>query len=169
MNTTVEDFEFVISRTFPVTRERMFALWTEAGHLQHWFGPAGCTISYCENDYRVGGLMRYGLSWDQSHDLHGRWVYREIVPPERLVFVVSFTDADGKVIRHPLDDDWPLHILSTVEFEAAGEQTKVTVRWRAVDATAVEQRAFSDGRDSMRQGWTGTFERLETYLSDRGA
>lgn len=168
MNAAADDFEFVIARTFDVPRERMFALWTEAEHLKHWFGPAGCTVFHCEVDLRVGGAMRFGISWDKSDDIHGQWVYREIVPPERLVCVVEFTGADGAVARHPLNDDWPLHILSTVEFEAVGDKTKITVRWRAVEATAAELRTFSEGRDEMREGWTGTFEQLETYLNDGG-
>lgn len=168
MTAADDGFEFRIERSFDMPRERMFELWTDPDHLRHWFGPAGCTISYCEVDLQVGGAMRFGISWDKSDDLHGRWVYREIVPPERLVCVVEFTDADGAVARHPLNDDWPLHILSIVEFESVGDKTRIIVRWCATDATDAERRTFSDGREAMTDGWTGTFERLRTYLNDGG-
>jgi hypothetical protein len=40
------------------------------------------------------------------------------------------------------------------------------VQWVPVDAsTDIERRTFDEGRDSMQQGWSGTFEQLESYLS----
>ena len=32
---------FVISQSFAVPRERMFALWTDFERLKQWFGPGG--------------------------------------------------------------------------------------------------------------------------------
>jgi len=32
----------------------------------------------------------------EGREMWGKWVYREIVAPERLVFVSSFTDEKGK-------------------------------------------------------------------------
>jgi uncharacterized protein YndB with AHSA1/START domain len=64
-----------------------------------------------------------------------------------------------------MSPDWPQQILSTVEFEAQGGKTKITVRWIPVEATALERKTFEDGRDSMKQGWTGTFEQLGAYVS----
>jgi uncharacterized protein YndB with AHSA1/START domain len=53
-----------------------------------------------------------------------------------------------------------------VTFEEQGGKTKVTVQWTPVDAsTEVERKTFEDGRGSMQQGWTGTFEQLELYLA----
>jgi hypothetical protein len=40
------------------------------------------------------------------------------------------------------------------------------VQWTPVDASAeIERKTFEQGRDSMKQGWSGTFEQLESYLS----
>jgi len=35
---------------------------------------------------------------------------------------------------------------------------------RVFDAD-LERKTFEQGRDSMKQGWSGTFEQLESYLS----
>jgi uncharacterized protein YndB with AHSA1/START domain len=57
-------------------------------------------------------------------------------------------------------------MLAQVTFEEQGRKTKVTVQWVPVDAsTDIERRTFDEGRDSMKQGWSGTFEQLESYLS----
>jgi hypothetical protein len=36
----------------------------------------------------------------------------------------------------------------------------------AYEATEAERKTFEDGKDSMRQGWTGTFDRLDDYLAN---
>jgi uncharacterized protein YndB with AHSA1/START domain len=43
-------------------------------------------------DLRPGGVFHYGLRSPNGHDMWGKFVYREIVAPERIVFVVSFAD-----------------------------------------------------------------------------
>ena len=93
-------------------------------------------------------------------------VYREIVPPERLVFINSFSDEKGGVTRHPLAPTWPLEMLSIFTFEELpGGKTKFTIRWSPHNATAEERKTFDAGHDSMTQGWSGTLEQLEAYLA----
>ena len=93
----------------------------------------------------------------------GKFIFREIVPHERLVFVVSFSEEGGGMTRH-LHQGWPLQMLSTVTFADAGPGTiAITVTWPAYEATEAERNAFEDGEESMRQGWTGTFDRLDDY------
>ncbi len=95
----------------------------------------------------------------------GRFLYREIAAPKKLVFLVSFSDPSGGVTRHPWSPGWPLHILSTVEFEEqAPARTKVTVTWLPHEASDAERKAFDEGRDSMRQGWGGTLDQLVGHL-----
>ena len=50
-------------------------------------------------------------------------------------------------------------------FEEAGGKTTVTVRWEAHEATELERKNFAEGKQSMQQGWTGTFEQLRDYLA----
>lgn len=66
--------------------------------------------------------------------------------------------------RHPGSPDWPLEILSTVIFAEDDGKTAVTIRWAPHAATEKERAAFEAGRDSMRQGWTGTLDQLTAYL-----
>ncbi len=157
--------EFVISRVLAAPRELVFKAWTEASHLKHWFGPKGFDILSCTMDLRPGGIFHYCLRTPDGTPLWGRWVLREIVEPERLVFVVSFSDPAGGQTRNPWTPDWPLDLLTTVTFAVHGKGTAVTVTWLPLGATEAESREFDAGRESMQQGWTGTLDQLVDYLS----
>lgn len=95
----------------------------------------------------------------------GRFVYREIVLPERLVFVVSFSNEPGGVTRHPFAANWPLEMLNTVTFETRGDKTLVTLTKVAINASDDERRVFQRGYESMKQGFGGTFDQLAAYLA----
>ncbi len=98
----------------------------------------------------------------------GQFAYREIVKPECIVFVNSFSDEKGNVTRHPLHLTWPLEMLSTISFIEQAGMTTVTVRWASLNATAEERKTFEDGFDSMQKGWGGTFQQLGEYLAQAG-
>ena len=160
--------EFVISRSFAAPRDLMFRVWTECAHLSHWWGPKGFTVFSCKNDLRPGGMMHYALRSPDGEDMWGRWIYREIAPPERIVFMSSFSDPDAGLTRHPSAQEWPLQLLTTITFDEHDGGTLVTVRWSPYDATEVERATFDAGRDSMRGGWSGTFDQLARHLVGKG-
>jgi uncharacterized protein YndB with AHSA1/START domain len=157
---------FVVTREFDAPRELVFRVWTERDHLMHWFGPKGFRITSCTNDLRVGGTMHYNMVAPDGSEMWGRWVYRAIVPPERLEFVSSFSDPEGNLARVPFDDNWPPEMLASVTFQDDGGRTRVTVHWSARNASDLERRTFAAGQDSMDQGWGGTFEQLRKYLNE---
>ena len=162
-----QDRQFVISRTFDAPRDLMWKIWTERDHLAKWFGPKGVTIVSAKNDLRVGGVFHYGMKTADGKMMWGKWIYREIVPPQRLVFIVSFSDEQGGVGRHPFNAEWPLETLSTVTFAEQDGKTEVTVRWTPHNATESERKTFETNREGMKQGWGGTFDRLAEYLEER--
>jgi uncharacterized protein YndB with AHSA1/START domain len=99
----------------------------------------------------------------------GKFVFREIVAPERMVFISSFSDEAGGTTRHPGHVSWPLQMLSTFTFEELPDgKTRFTIRWQAYNATADEQKTFDAGHDSMRMGWGGTLDQLAAYLAKAG-
>jgi uncharacterized protein YndB with AHSA1/START domain len=163
--TKVEAKEFTISRIVDAPLDRVWKAWTDANQLKKWWGPKGFEIVSTKVDLRPGGMFHYHLRSPDGQDMWGRFIYREIVPQKRLVFVVSFSDEAGGVSRHPLHQEWPLTILSTVTFAEENRKTTLTVKWIPVDATDAERKTFEEGRDSMKAGWTGTFDRLADYLA----
>jgi uncharacterized protein YndB with AHSA1/START domain len=158
------DKAFVISRVFDAQRGLVWKAWTEPERLKQWWGPKGFKVISAKVDLRPGGVFHYGLQMPDGQEMWGKLVYREIVAPERLVFVVSFSDRDGGVTRHPFVPSWPIETLSTVTFEQQPGKTRVTVQWRPHSATDVERKTFAEGHQSMQQGWTGTCDQLAGYL-----
>ena len=156
---------FVITRAFDAPRERVWRAWTEAAQLKRWWGPRGFKVHTCTVDLRPGGIFHYGMKAPDGTEVWGKFLYREIEPPRRLVCLVSFSDAQGGVIRHPWSPQWPLHMHSTVTFEETGGRTTVTVQWIPYEATEAERQAFEEGRESMKQGWGGTLDQFQDYLA----
>ena len=158
--------DFVISRTFDASRDLMWKVWTEPERMAQWFGPKGVKIFHSKNDLRPGGVYHYGMRTPDGKEMWGKWVYREVAKPERMVFVNSFSDKEGGITRHPMAQNWPLEMLTTITFAEQQEgKTTVTVRWSPINATEAERKVFDTSKDGMRQGWTGTFEQLEAYLA----
>lgn len=158
--------EFVISRAFNAPRELVWKAWTDREELMKWFGPKGCTIPHAELDFRPGGTFHYGMRTPDGKEMWGKWVFREIVAPEKLVMVSSFSDAQGGMTRHPLSDTWPLETLSTTTFEEHAGKTTITIRWSPLNATDIEISTFDGAHEGMKIGWGGTFEQLEAYFSE---
>jgi uncharacterized protein YndB with AHSA1/START domain len=105
----------------------------------------------------MGGVASYGVS-----------KYREVVAPERLVFVQGFADEHGAPARHPLAATWPLYMLATLTFTEVGEHTLFRVKWVPHEATAEEVATFEAAFASMNGGWGHSFEALARYLATQG-
>jgi uncharacterized protein YndB with AHSA1/START domain len=166
MTTAVSSKDFVISRVFDAPRDLVWKAFTEPEHMRQWWGPKGFKVIASKMDLRVGGTYHYGLESPDGKPMWGKFVYREITPPERLVFISSFSDENAGVTRHPMAPNWPLEMLSTFTFEEQpGGKTKFTVRWTPYNATEEETKVFEAGRDGMTQGWSGTMEQLAAYLA----
>ena len=165
MVTSTTASEFRISRTFDAPRDKAWRAWSEPERMKQWFTPKGITAKSVTMDFRPGGTYHYCMVAPDGREMWGKAVYREIDPPRRLVWVNSFSDEQGGVTRHPLAPTWPLEMLTTVTFTERNGGTEVTVQWVPLDPTEEERRTFDGGHESMRQGWTGTFDQLEAYLA----
>lgn len=158
--------EFVISRVLDAPRDLVWKCFTDPEHMKQWWGPKGAKILASKMDLRVSGTYHYGMQTPDGKSMWGKFVYREITPPGRIVLINSFSDEAGGVTRHPMAPNWPLQMLSTFTFEEQPVgKTKFTVRWTPFEATEEERKTFDAGHASMTQGWSGTLEQLEAYLA----
>ncbi|CAA2142388.1 SRPBCC domain-containing protein [Hyphomicrobium sp. ghe19] len=157
---------FVISRTFDAPRELVFKVFTDPEHMKHWWGPKGFKVIAAEMDLRPGGTFHYGMQAPDGSTMWGRFVYREISAPDRVVFISSFSDAEGGLTRHPMAPGWPMEMLTVFAFEEIDDgRTKLNVTSSAYNASDEEIATFEKGYPSMTQGWGGTLEQLGTYLA----
>jgi len=157
---------FVISRVFDAPRQLVWQAWTDVEHLKHWFGPKGFTRCGASLDFRRGGVFHYGLKSPAGALMWGKWTFREIVAPEKLVVITSFSDENRGVTRHPMAPVWPLETLSTTTFSEKNGKTTVHLEWAPYKATAAEIKLFGDSHASMTQGWGGTMDQLTAYLAN---
>ena len=161
--------DFVITRLFEAPRTLVWACFTDPAHMKEWWGPKGSTIVVSKMDLRIGGTYHGAMRDPQGNVMWAKFVYREAVAPELLVWEHSFSDEAGGLTRHPLSPTWPLKLLTRVTFhEAAGGKTKLTLRWTPLDATEEEQKTFAAAHDIVQGGWTGTFDQLGDYLARIG-
>jgi uncharacterized protein YndB with AHSA1/START domain len=133
--------------------------------MTQWWGPKGFKMRVAKLDFRPGGVFHYGMQSPDGHEMWGKLVYREIVAPERLVFIVSFSDDKGGVTRHPMGPTWPLEVLNTLTLTEQDGKTTLTLRGSPVNATEEERKTFEAGFESMQQGFKGTLDQLENYLA----
>ena len=157
--------EFIITRTFDAPRVRVWRAWTEREQLMQWFGPQGFTMSHANLDLRPGGHFHYALRSPHGQEMWGKWIFREIVAPQKLVLISTFSDAQGGITAHPMSPSWPRETLSTTTFDEHDGKTMLTIRWVPWNATELESKTFAESRSGMQQGWGGTFEQLAAYLA----
>lgn len=157
--------EFVLTRLFDAPRDLVWRAFTEIEHLRQWWGPPGLTLRVVSFDPRPGGMFHYAMATPDGHEMFGRWVFRELSAPERLSFVVAFTDAQANPVRHPMSPTWPLEMLGTATFTEQDGKTLLTNVAVPVNASDIEQKTFEAGFEGMRQGFGGTWNQLAAYLA----
>lgn len=157
---------FVINRSFDAPLEKMFEMWSNPNHIAKWTAPTGFEMEFIRHDVRPGGGNFYCMSGN-GFKMYGRTHYLEIEKPNRIVYTQQFTDENENLSRHPMAPTWPATMLTRIDFTAEGEnQTRVTVTWECYgDTTAEELATFVKERGGMTQGWTGSFDKLEEYLT----
>jgi uncharacterized protein YndB with AHSA1/START domain len=161
-----EERELVITRVFDAPRELVWQAFTESDRLAQWWGPAGFVMLVSRLDLRTGGVFHYSMRSPDGRVLWGRFVYREISAPERMVFINSFADEEGNVIRNPFSPTWPLEVLNTLTLSETGGRTTVILRGGPINSTQEERETFWNAQDSLRQGFAGTFDQLAAYLAE---
>ena len=166
MTADTKGADFVISRVFDAPREVVWECFTKPERMKQWWGPKGSVIVASKMDLRVGGTYHGAMRDPGGRVMWAKFVYREIVAPELLVWVHSFSDEAGGLTRHPMSPTWPLKLLTTVTLAQAPEnKTALTLRWSPLEATEEERKTFDAAHDGMRGGWGGSFDQLDAYLA----
>jgi uncharacterized protein YndB with AHSA1/START domain len=140
----------IIERIFDAPPELVFKCWTEPQHLARWIGPAqdlNATILACE--LRVGGSYRVHMLGLDGQDHWQQGIFREIVPPERIVRTYCWTDAQGRPMLP--------ETLLTATFDDLGGRTKLTLHQAVFEST--------NARDLHQGGWSSALDKLADYIA----
>lgn len=158
---------FVINRTFDAPVDTVFEMWIDPRHLAQWMPPTGSTMHFISTDVREGGSSLFGMS-DGKSTMYGRIGYLTIERPDRIIYTQQFCDQHGNISRYPAVPTWPETMLTTVIFAVErADRTRVTVTWEVHgDATPEERETFNVAKAGMTEGWTGSFDKLESHLEE---
>jgi uncharacterized protein YndB with AHSA1/START domain len=149
LNVTLpSDREIAMTRIFDAPRRLVFDAHTQAKHLVHWWGRKGSTLPLCEVDLRPSGGWRFVMRKPNGTEYGFRGEFREIVPPERLVYTFEF-------------EGYPGHIaITTLTFDEENGKTTLT------SVMLFDSVADRDGmlQSGMEEGSAETMDRLADYL-----
>ncbi len=158
--------KFVIERSFPVSQQRLFEACTKIEHLKEWMSPAGTTVISAQQDFKPGGTYHYGIATPEGQEMWGMVHYKVITPYSQLVYAQNFSDKDGGVTTHPMVPDWPKEMETIFDFVPEGEkQTLLRITWINAQVSDAEASTFAAAHHGMRQGWTGSLDKLQSYLA----
>jgi len=104
-------------------------------------------------DARVGGKYRLQVQKDDGEFFTTVGTYREVKPPERLVFTWAF-EKDGS--GDEFGEVEPPEMLVTLEFRERGKQTELILTH--------EKFASIESRDRHEEGWTRCFNELGKFV-----
>ena len=118
--TTPSDQEIRITRLFDAPRPLVFEAMTRPEHVKEWWGRLGegYSVPVCEIDLRPGGAWRF-VNRHPKGEAVFYGVYREIAPPERLVFTEiyePFPDAESVVNSEFSEESGKTRLTVTVRY-----------------------------------------------------
>jgi uncharacterized protein YndB with AHSA1/START domain len=149
------DREIVVTRVFDAPRRLVFDAYTKPELVKRWLlGPDGWSMPVCEIDLRSGGRYRYVWKSDtDGREMGMGGIYREVVPPDRIVATEKFDEA------------WyPGEALDTIVLVEQGGKTTMT------QTILYDSRATRDAvlKSPMQTGMAASYNRLEDFLPSLG-
>src|SRR5258708_40002869 len=90
--TTPSDCEVRLTRIFDAPRALVFEAMSRPEHIRRWWGNLGdgYSVPICEVDLRPGGKWKFANRTPKGELAVFYGVYREVAPPERVVFTEIF-------------------------------------------------------------------------------
>ena len=150
--TTPSDREVRFTRLFDAPRQLVFDAMTRPEHVRRWWGclTDKHSVSVCEIDLRPGGAWRF-IGRGPDGDIPAFYgVYREIAPPERVVFTEIF---------EPYPD---VESVVTTIFTEENGKTRITVTAR-YPTVEVRDMVMKTG---MAEGAGISYDRLEELVAE---
>jgi uncharacterized protein YndB with AHSA1/START domain len=149
--TTPSDCEIAFTRAFDAPRQLVFDAFTKPAMVRRWLlGPDGWTMPVCKMDLRVGGKYRWVWRHADGREMGMGGVYREVAPPERVVFTEQFDEAwyAGGAL-----------IAVTFHEEKAVTTLTQTIRY---ESKSVRDAVLKSG---MKRGVTASYDRLAKIVA----
>ena len=156
--------EYVLNHVFVAPLNLVWKCWTDPKLLHRWYGPNVETTIH-QFDLQVGGVWLNEMKWGGNSDF-SKMSFVEVVPLQKIVWHHSSTNADWNVIPSPMMPDWPITLLTTVDFSEKNGSTHVRLSQVPINPTAVEIACFAKVMSRMDKGWGSGYKIMETMLAE---
>ena len=160
-NTVNKTEPMVITRVFDAPLELVWKAWTDPKYVMQWWGPKGFTAPFCEIDFRVGGKFLLSMRTPDGWEGWNGGEYYEIVPYEKIVSSMYFSDSKGNKIEpeqlgielEAIDD-----AHNVILFEDIGNgQTKLTFIGNETMQNAI--------KSGQLEGWAEQLDKLAAVVA----
>ena len=152
-----------IVRQFNAPKEIVFEAFANADAMSQWWGPAGMSVIVKTFNFTPGGKFHYKMEAN-SQTMWGLFKYVNISRPDLIEFISSFSDEEGNVSTSPFPMDFPLEIYNKITLTEENGNTILQLEGHPVNATPAQEETYRSIKDSMQQGFGGTFDKLDRYL-----
>lgn len=103
------DREIHLTRVLNAPIDLVWEVWTNPDHIKNWWGPKGFTSSINKMDVKAQGEWELIMHGPDGTDYKNKSIFQEVVPLKKIVY---------QHVSAP-------KFLTTVEFEAQGDKTKI--------------------------------------------
>lgn len=139
-----EDKLLRLKKSFKVSLQHMWEVWTNAEHIARWWGPEGFSNSIHQMDLKEGGEWRLTMHAPDGTNYPNRSVFKEILPLKKIQF-----------------EHFNPHFITSVFFEFKDGETHVD--WQMLFDTA-DMRETVVKAHHADEGQKQNMERLARYL-----
>jgi uncharacterized protein YndB with AHSA1/START domain len=155
-----------IVRDFNAPRKLVFQAFSTAEAFADWWGPVGMPITIKQFDFKKGGMLHYKTGGD-GQIMWGLFKYGNIVNPDLIEFVNSFSDEEGNICKPPFPMEFPLEIFNQISLHENNGITILTLEGHPLNATPEQEATFYSMINNLSGGFAGTFNQLEAYLTKK--
>ena len=145
---TTADHTLKIERHFAAPIETVFDAFADVSKFAQWFGPnPNVNVEVFEYLFEKDGRYRIGFKGEggTAHVVAG--MYLAITPPTQIIFTWQWEKP------HQYEG---LDTLVTIDFAPRSDGTALTL--------VHEKLPSMEAKENHNQGWTGSFDQLETWL-----
>lgn len=148
----------VIEHTFNASVDKVWMHWTSVESIKQWWSPTHYTAPVIKCDFQVGGAYLLSMRAADGTMHFNSGIYKEIIPNQKIVTAMSFSDENGKLIPGKdvaVPGSWPDEITVTVEFREDHGDTVVKVTEEGIPSIMY---LFA------KLGWKQQFDKFENLL-----
>ena len=163
INARIEnETELVLEKIFLAPIDKVFEMFTNTNHLDHFWAPHGWELIHSTLDFKPDGEWFFGLSSTDGHpeskniENWGLSLFKEIKEPEVIEMVDYVTDEKGEIKR-----ELPAS-KTRIELKALDDNRTIIIGHKEYNSPDELIQLINQG---LREDIASRWDRLSQYLS----